>query len=71
MLVAKFDIRCCFCNKKFTSSDFPNRRVDRVTIHHIDGNHKNNDPSNLALAHRTCHKAHHLIEQRKKRGEKK
>lgn len=30
-----------------------------VTLHHVDGNHKHNDPRNLAPAHESCHKKFH------------
>lgn len=29
------------------------------TLHHIDGNHDNNDPSNWAWGHTGCHSSHH------------
>jgi hypothetical protein len=33
---------------------------DKITIHHIDGNHENDAEDNKALAHQSCHKRHHL-----------
>lgn len=28
-------------------------------VHHIDGNHRNDDISNLSAAHKSCHQAYH------------
>jgi len=43
-----------------------------VTLHHIDGDHENNDRRNHAWAHRRCHKSHHLAERHaaRRRGRK-
>jgi hypothetical protein len=37
---------------------------ERLTIHHKNGNHEDNRDENHALAHRTCHKIHHMHEVR-------
>jgi hypothetical protein len=34
-------------------------RKDTPTVHHIDGNHENNDPANWAWIHSSCHGKHH------------
>lgn len=41
------------------SDVLPSRGVDKLTEHHVDGNHFNNMRGNRVLVHRTCHKAHH------------
>lgn len=43
---------CYFCN-------FKDERYSE--IHHIDGNHFNNDKKNLACACTLCHRQHHLL----------
>lgn len=47
--VGPFD--CYFCDTEITSS--------RIDIHHEDGDHSNNDVTNLKPAHRGCHTRHH------------
>jgi 5-methylcytosine-specific restriction endonuclease McrA len=42
---------CCFCRKLVT--------MEEVHIHHIDHDHDNGDPTNLAPAHDPCHIKHH------------
>lgn len=57
---------CCFCflplidtdGVQFGSGDGP-PLSDKVTIHHRDGCHENNERSNRRLAHARCHKSHH------------
>lgn len=58
--ILKYQEKCYLCRKKFTKEDVPPRKVDTLTIHHIDHNHSNNDPSNWALSHRSCHKSYHM-----------
>lgn len=33
--------------------------ADTLTIHHLDGNHENNEQSNKSLVHTPCHKSYH------------
>lgn len=35
---------------------------DEVVVHHINGDHTNNDIHNLAPSHRICHNSHHFKE---------
>lgn len=35
------------------------RLEEKITIHHIDGNHDNDEPLNKSLCHTTCHKSFH------------
>lgn len=64
LLAAK---RCCFCRKPLVevedgwqgSGDGP-QLAAKVTIHHKNGDHDDNRPSNHALCHQTCHKSHHM-----------
>jgi DNA polymerase III alpha subunit len=53
--------RCEICGNSFSS---------RKELHHIDGNHSNNEPSNLSLACVSCHKKAHYKIGRIKQGEK-
>ena len=48
---AKHDHRCYFC-------DFNDLKF--LEIHHLDGNHSNNNESNLVPACTLCHRVHHL-----------
>lgn len=45
-----FEYKCVSCNKKHR----------RLQIHHIDGNNKNNVPTNWAVLCPTCHRRVHL-----------
>ena len=63
-VLTKYDIRCYFCHKPFTIADFPKRMTDLITEHHLDGDHMNMKIENRVLAHRTCHKSHHMRERR-------
>jgi len=58
---------CYFCGKPLLvrpdDMTFGHKRHPRVntdiTIHHIDEDRTNNDPSNLAECHDSCHRSHH------------
>ena len=61
--------KCCFCHKPLVNVKAENIRfgnatakpIDlKITIHHKDGDHSNNEKSNRKLAHTTCHKRHHV-----------
>lgn len=45
---------CAFCDEQV---DF-----DVVTVHHLDHDHTNDDPENLAAAHKGCHNSHHFFD---------
>lgn len=68
ILLNDADTRCHFCGKHFLRTDFPLDRTDNVCIHHIDGNHQNNNIDNLTLAHRECHKQYHAEKRKKKQS---
>lgn len=70
ILLDEFRAHCYFCHKRITGEDFPRRRTDRISIHHINNNHMDNRISNLALAHRTCHRFHHMEKQRRENQKK-
>ncbi len=44
---------CATCGQKLTSEE-------RVHLHHVDGNHKNNRWQNLAAMHESCHDYLHM-----------
>ncbi len=46
--IAKHGDQCWACSK-------PATQRDPATVHHIDGNPRNNREANLAVLHRTCH----------------
>lgn len=60
-------VQCCFCHlfiddytefDKHGNSVGPKLNV-QLTIHHVDGNHDNNELENKALSHTRCHKSYH------------
>lgn len=68
---------CFFCHKPllirpdkmtFGHSHHPPINVD-ITQHHIDENRENNDPSNLADCHSSCHRSHHMKKHHARRKE--
>ena len=44
--------RCAHCGLRFTADEV-------LEVHHSDGNHNNNRPTNLVLLHAHCHDATH------------
>ena len=59
-MVQKHQPDCSLCGSPFRHEDvLPSRGSDRLTEHHADANHYNNDLSNRVLVHRRCHKAYH------------
>jgi RNA-directed DNA polymerase len=46
--------RCSRCGLRFTAEDV-------LEVHHRDGNHNNNDLTNLVLLHAHCHDVAHSI----------
>lgn len=62
--------KCFFCKElllpdgvpsyvKFGNGSAPPLDVLGITEHHKDENHSNNDVTNLALCHESCHKSYH------------
>lgn len=47
---------CHFCSK---AVPYVTTGPDKFTVHHLDGNHSNDDLNNLVPAHGRCHKSHH------------
>lgn len=43
---------CFFCHKPFTDPL-------QITTHHINEDHEDNRPENLASAHENCHRSYH------------
>jgi hypothetical protein len=70
LMLKKFEVRCYFCGEKLTENDLPVRKVDNLTIHHLNHNHLDNRVENLVLVHRKCHKAYHMRMNHVKGGEK-
>lgn len=50
---AHYQRRCCFCGFR----EYPGVLV----VHHVDGDHSNNDPENLSVVCPTCHAIQHLL----------
>lgn len=49
----------CGLKSRYMAGDYLVKR--KLTIHHKDGNHSNNDPENLQTLCRKCHdKAHNM-----------
>ena len=60
LLTQKYQPNCYVCGKPFNlKEDFPIRKTDLITEHHIDGEHMNMKLDNRVLVHRRCHKSHH------------
>lgn len=61
---------CYFCKKPFSYAEEFNTHgntigpkfAEKLSIHHLDGNHDNNERENKALCHTSCHKSHHRKE---------
>jgi hypothetical protein len=59
--------RCCFCGEPILEDESFDTAGDctgpplaeRVCIHHLDGDHANCNPKNLAVSHGGCHKSYH------------
>lgn len=59
--------RCVFCNTGLDyAEDFIThgnaigpKFTEKLSIHHLDGNHDNNDDMNKAICHTKCHKGYH------------
>jgi len=47
---------CCFCGEHVVSTG---RSGGSLHVHHIDEDRSNNDQSNLAACHNSCHGSHH------------
>lgn len=60
---------CFFCGESVPDIDNRGRGrghfPEEGCVHHIDGNHDNNESSNLAPAHQGCHSTHHMLTDNK------
>ena len=56
LLMMSLDARslCFFCGESLLEAD-----VLKITVHHINGNHEDDRPENLALSHECCHRGYH------------
>lgn len=69
---------CYFCGEpllqavglEFGERNFPPVKT-KLAIHHINENHDDNRETNLAPAHSTCHRRHHLKQQHAKANGKR
>lgn len=68
---------CHFCGESLspTAEDFDAhgnavgpKFLDKLSIHHKDGDHNNNSHDNKTLCHRSCHKSHHRRAANKAKG---
>lgn len=70
---------CYFCKKPLgdyadfeTHGNAKGPKFDaEISIHHVDGDHANNEMSNKALCHRSCHKSHHRRQANEERAVKR
>lgn len=46
--------KCFFCGDSLLAAD-----LLKITVHHINENHEDDRPENLALSHEKCHRGHH------------
>lgn len=60
-------IVCAFCRQplhydlefKTHGNAIGPKLTEKISIHHVDGDHKNDVDTNKALSHRKCHKSYH------------
>lgn len=57
------------CGNKINSMTLPERKR-KLIVHHIDGNHTNNDPKNMITLCTGCHSAFHRLDYWDKRKKK-
>lgn len=57
---------CFFCKDALSEVEFEKhgnsvgpKFEERISVHHVDGNHDNNELTNKAAAHTPCHKSYH------------
>ena len=66
----KYQPRCYFCSEPLSWKSFypimSGLDRDDLTVHHVDENRENNVADNLEIAHKSCHKSYHRIDQIKK-----
>lgn len=72
---------CWFCREVLNDVAFTEhgnatgpKFEERISIHHVDGDHANNERMNKALSHTKCHKGFHRrigneLREARKRGE--
>lgn len=68
--------KCSLCKERFINEEIAKslkfgHRIHKpisviVTVHHKDENRDHNEDKNLQWVHRSCHKGHHLNDNRKK-----
>ena len=63
-MVSVYEVKCCFCGEVID----PEKIIlgsthDGVLLHHLDADRSNDDPHNLDVAHRTCHRKFHRSHQ--------
>jgi len=55
-----YEVQCCFCHEDIDPAKIiSGTTTDGVLLHHLDGDRYNDDPHNLDVAHRTCHRTFH------------
>ena len=61
LLVSQYAPACYVCGEHFDAETLcKGDASDGVTWHHIDMRRDNDAPDNLALCHRSCHRAFHI-----------
>ena len=53
-MLRMYKVKCFFCHNLLVESD-----PLKITVHHMNGDHNDDDPENLALSHEKCHRGHH------------
>lgn len=70
---------CYFCNKPISEAaemftehgnSVGPKLLDKISIHHINGDHNDNRDENKALCHTSCHKSYHRREANLARSRK-
>ena len=57
---------CYFCNEPINPEAFVEGNTgDGILLHHKDHDRSHNEPSNLGIAHRTCHRKHHIANNKR------
>ena len=51
---------CSFCDESVRPPWVPGNKGEALQVHHLNHDHNDNDPANLAAAHGKCHASYHF-----------